>query len=98
MSRKWRNLLIGVLVAAVIIAGLWLLNRGDNDFSAEYSDTYDAYVKVHADDASADEIAEMLAALIGAGGVGELLEKVLSDDFLDDGRRGTGKDPAWWWA
>ena len=45
MSRKWRNLLIGVLVVAVAAVGLWLLSRGENDFSAKYSDTYDAYLK-----------------------------------------------------
>lgn len=50
MSRKWRNLLIGVLVVAVAAVGLWLLSRGENDFSAKYSDTYDAYLKAHAED------------------------------------------------
>ena len=53
MSRKWRNLLIGVLVVAVAAVGLWLLSRGENDFSAKYSDTYDAYLKAHAEDSRA---------------------------------------------
>ena len=58
MSRKWRNILIGVLVAAVVVGGFWLLNRGTDDFSAKYagtdlstnvtgigrSNTYDAYL------------------------------------------------------
>ena len=58
MSRKWRNILIGVLVAAVVVGAFWLLNRGTDDFSAKYagtdlstnvtgigrSNTYDAYL------------------------------------------------------
>ena len=58
MSRKWRNILIGVLVAAVVVGGFWLLSRGSDDFSAKYagtdlstnvtgigrSNTYDAYL------------------------------------------------------
>ena len=62
MSRKWRNVLIGVLAAAVVIAGVWLLNRGPGDFSAKYAgvdlstdvsgigrgNTYDAYAAAHA--------------------------------------------------
>jgi hypothetical protein len=55
MSRKWRNLLIGVLVVAVLVVGIWLLSQGENDFSSKYSDTYDAYLKVHAADAGATE-------------------------------------------
>ncbi len=63
MSRKWRNVLIGVLVAAVVIVGVWLLSRGTDNFRDKYegtdltadvsgigrSNTYDAYVASYAD-------------------------------------------------
>ena len=58
MSRKWRNFLIGVLIAAVLGAGIWLLSRAPSDFREKYEgvdlstdvsglgrgNTYDAYV------------------------------------------------------
>ena len=39
MSRKWRNILIGVLVAVLVIGGLWLLNRGPDNFREKYEGT-----------------------------------------------------------
>ena len=62
MSRKWRNILIGVLVVALIVVAVTLLNRGDSDFKAKYEgtdlstdvtglgreNTYEAYVASHA--------------------------------------------------
>ena len=64
MSRKWRNILIGVLAAAVVIALFVLLNQGESDYSSKYagvdlstdisgigrSNTYEAYVASHASD------------------------------------------------
>ena len=58
MSRKWRNILIGVLAVAVLVALIALLNQGDSDYSSKYagtdlstdvsgisrSDTYEAYL------------------------------------------------------
>ena len=63
MSRKWRNILIGVLVFAAIIAALSLLNGGAENFKAKYegadlstdvtgigrSNTYGAYAVQYAD-------------------------------------------------
>ncbi len=57
MSRKWRNVLIGVLAVAAVVALAILLSQGPKDFSAKYagtdlstdvsgigrSNTYDAY-------------------------------------------------------
>ena len=48
MSRKWRNILIGVLVAAVVIAGIWLLNRGPDNYKAKYGGDYEEYVQKYA--------------------------------------------------
>ncbi len=62
MSRRVRNILIGVLVAAVVVVGIWLLNQGATDFKAKYegmdlstdvtgigrSNTYDAYLAAYA--------------------------------------------------
>ena len=36
MSRKWRNILIGVLVAVFVIGGIWLLNRSPDNFRDKY--------------------------------------------------------------
>ena len=63
MSRKWRNILIGVLIVAAIAAGVLLLSGGTSSFRAKYegtdlstdvsgigrSNTYEAYVAEHAD-------------------------------------------------
>ena len=69
MSRKWRNILIGVLVIAVLIAGISLLNKGETNYRSKYegedlstdvagigrSNTYDAYVAQYAEDAPVTE-------------------------------------------
>ncbi len=83
MSRKWRNTLIGVLVAALVIAGLVLLSRGSDNFKDKYegtnlstdvtgigrSNTYDAYVAQYADIPTVSETVEVdLAAFTGEGG------------------------------
>ena len=73
MSRKWRNILIGVLIVAALVGGFILLNSGANDFSAKYegvdlstevsgigrSNTYDAYVEAHAGDPVPAEAVEV---------------------------------------
>ena len=65
MTRKWRNVIIGVLVVALLGAGLWLLSRTEDNYRAKYegtdlstdvsgigrSNTYDAYVASYADEA-----------------------------------------------
>ena len=62
MSRKWRNILIGVLVVAAVVVLIVLLSRGTTDYSSKYagvdlstditgigrSNTYEAYVASHA--------------------------------------------------
>ena len=37
MSRKWRNILIGVLAVAVLVVLVTLLNRGASDYSSKYA-------------------------------------------------------------
>ena len=36
MSRKWRNILIGALIAVLVIGGIWLLSRSPENFKAKY--------------------------------------------------------------
>ena len=82
MSRKWRNVLIGVLVAVVAAAGIWLLNRGSLDFREKYegvdlsadisgigrNNTYDAYVSAHAGGPAVSESVQVdLSAFSGDG-------------------------------
>jgi ABC-type glycerol-3-phosphate transport system substrate-binding protein len=69
MSRKWRNILIGVLAVAVLVVLITLLNQGDNDYSKKYAgtdlstdvtgigrgNTYEAYAASYA---SEPEVAE----------------------------------------
>ena len=69
MSRKWRNILIGVLAVAVLVALIALLNQGDSDYSSKYAgtdlstdvsgisrgDTYEAYLASHASDPEVTE-------------------------------------------
>ncbi len=50
MSRKWRNILIGVLVVAAVVALFLLLPKGPDDFRDKYDGMYDAYLKAHASD------------------------------------------------
>ena len=83
MSRKWRNILIGVLAAALVIAGIWLLSRSPSDFKDKYegvnlstdvtgigrSNTYDAYVAQYADlPAVTESVGVDLSAFEGKGG------------------------------
>ena len=69
MSRKWRNILIGVLAVAVLVVLVTLLNQGASDYSSKYAgvdlstdvsgigrgDTYEAYVASHASESEATE-------------------------------------------
>ncbi len=69
MSRKWRNILIGVLAVAVLVVLVILLNQGASDYSSKYAgvdlstdvsgigrgDTYEAYVASHASEPEATE-------------------------------------------
>ena len=69
MSRKWRNILIGVLAVAVIVVLVILLNHGESDYSSKYagvdlstdvsgigrSNTYEAYVASHASESDVKE-------------------------------------------
>lgn len=83
MSRKWRNILIGVLVAALVIVGIVLLNRTPDNYKAKYegvdlstdvtgigrSNTYGAYVVQYADLPAVTETVEVdLEAFEGKGG------------------------------
>ena len=63
MSRKWRNILIGVLAAVLVIVGISLLNRSADNFKDKYegtdlstdvtgigrSNTYTAYLEKYKD-------------------------------------------------
>ena len=69
MTRKWRNVIIGVLVVALLGVGLWLLSQTEDNFRAKYegtdlstdvsgigrSNTYDAYAALYADEAPVTE-------------------------------------------
>ena len=91
MSRKWRNILIGVLVAALVIAGIWLLSRSENSFRSKYegadlstdvsgigrSNTYTSYLEKYANLPAVSEAVEVdLASFEGEGG------KVCADGVL----------------
>ena len=97
MSRKWRNILIGVLVAALVIGGLWFLNRSPNSFRDKYeganlstdvtgigrSNTYTAYLAQYAELPAVTESVEVdLAAFEGKGGE-VCADGVLTDDESD---------------
>ena len=49
MSRKWRNVLIGILVVGAIVALFLLLPKGPDNYYDKYKDTYAAYQKTYAD-------------------------------------------------
>ena len=83
MSRKWRNILIGVLVAVLVIAGITLLNRGPDNYKDKYegtdlstdvtgigrSNTYNAYLAQYKDLPAVTESVEVdLASFEGTGG------------------------------
>ena len=69
MSRKWRNILIGVLAVAVLVVLVVLLSRDNPDYKDKYagvdlstevsgigrSNTYDAYVAAHASEPEVKE-------------------------------------------
>ena len=91
MSRKWRNILIGVLVAALVIGGIWLLSRSENNFRSKYegadlstdvsgigrSNTYTSYLEKYANLPAVSEAVEVdLASFEGEGG------KVCADGVL----------------
>ena len=83
MSRKWRNTLIGVLIAVLVIGGLWLLSRAPADFKSKYEgvdlstdvtgigrgNTYAAYLAQYKDlPAVTDTVEVDLASFEGEGG------------------------------
>ena len=83
MSRKWRNILIGVLAAVLVIGGIWLMSRTPVNFKDKYagadlstdvtgigrSNTYTAYVEQYADLPAVSGTVEVdLAAFEGEGG------------------------------
>ena len=83
MSRKWRNVLIGVLVAVLAVTGIWLLSRGRDDFRDKYEgsdlstdvtgigrgNTYTAYLEKYADLPEVkDTVTVDLPAFEGNGG------------------------------
>ena len=97
MSRKWRNTLIGVLVAALVVVGIWLLSRAPSDFKDKYegvnlstdvtgigrSNTYDAYVAQYADLPAVTETVEVdLASFEGKGG-SVCADGVMTEDESD---------------
>ncbi len=83
MSRKWRNFLIGVLAAVLVIGGVWLLSRTPDNYRDKYKDadlssdvtgigrgnTYTAYLAKYADLPAVSGTVEVdLAAFEGEGG------------------------------
>ena len=83
MSRKWRNILIGVLVAALVVTGFVLLSRAPADFKDKYegvdlstdvtgigrSNTYGTYLAEHENDPAVTETVTVdLSAFEGEGG------------------------------
>ena len=100
MSRKWRNILIGVLAAVLVIVGISLLNRSADNFRDKYegtdlstdvtgigrSNTYTAYLEKYKDLPVVTEGAEVeLAAFEGNGG------KVCNEGVLTE----EGSDLTW---
>ena len=83
MSSKWRNILIGVLVAVLVIGGLTVLSRSPDNYRDKYegtdlstdvtgigrSNTYSAYLAKYADLPAVTEGVEVdLASFEGKGG------------------------------
>ncbi len=86
MGKKTRGILIGILCAVVVIAGLLLLSRGESNFRSKYegvdlstdiegigrSDTYNGYLNAHAGVGTGAEAVELdLLAFEGDGEVRE---------------------------
>ena len=73
MTRKTRNILIGVICVVLVVAGIILLAGGSSDFKAKYADTdlsqdnsgmdrkdtYNGYLAAHQDVASGKEAIEV---------------------------------------
>lgn len=86
MSRRGRNILIGVLVSVVIVGLVWLLGQGTDDFSAKYAgvdldadvsgigreNTYDGYLAKYA--ALPAVSAEVPVDLLALEGTAEIRE------------------------
>ena len=83
MSRKWRNILIGVLAAVLVVGGIWFLSRSPENFKAKYEgvdlstdvsgigrgNTYAAYLAKYEDLPAVTEAVEVdLASFEGEGG------------------------------
>ena len=83
MSRRWRNILIGVLAAALVITGIMLLSQSPADFRDKYegtdlstdvtgigrSNTYATYLETHANDPIVtQEVSADLNVFEGQGG------------------------------
>ncbi len=83
MTRKWRNILIGVLAVALVVVGITLLSRGKDNFRDKYenadlstdvsgigrSNTYAAYAARYADlPGTKEAVAVDLTAFAGTGG------------------------------
>lgn len=94
MSRKWRNILIGALIAVLVIGGIWLLSRSPENFKAKYEgvdlstditgigrgNTYAAYKAQYEDLPAVKETVEVdLASFEGEGGTA-CDEGVLTED------------------
>ena len=95
MSRKWRNILIGIMAALLAGAGIWLFSRGSAGFSDKYagvdlstdvtgigrSNTYDSYAAKYADLPAAREPVQVdLASFEGRGGEASERGVLTSDD------------------
>ena len=93
MSRKWRNILIGVAAVAVLVALFVLLNQGTSDYSSKYAgtdlstdvsgigrnNTYETYIASHASDPEVKE--EVAVDILSFEGEATLQEEgVLTED------------------
>ena len=94
MSRKWRNILIGALIAVLVIGGIWLLSRSPENFKAKYEgvdlstditgigrgNTYAAYKAQYEDLPAVKETVEVdLVSFEGEGGTA-CDEGILTED------------------
>ena len=94
MSRKWRNILIGVLAVAVLVVLAILLSQGADDYSSKYagvdlstdvsgigrSNTYEAYLASHASDPEVEkEVAVDISSFEG-GAATPQEEGLLTED------------------